>query len=220
VVDILFPAYKRPEFTAAAAEAIARNTPQGAYRLVIYEDWSANPVDIMKDFLARDGSEIFAKIDNDTIVSPGWWGGLAVMETHPELGLLGIEPPASRTAAPWAHGKRPAAPELEECYRHGIPGYVPCESIGGIGFMRRSAFAGREPMRAHSGYGGFQDWQMANPDVARGWIRPPLQVFLLDRLPIEPWASLSREYIARGWQRSWTNYDPADSALWNWWLKA
>ena len=37
----------------------------------------------------------------------------------------------------------------------------------------------------------------------------PLKVFLLDRLPGEPWASLSRKYIAKGWQRAWSGYDPA-----------
>jgi SAM-dependent methyltransferase len=40
-------------------------------------------------------------------------------------------------------------------------------------------------------------------------------VFLLDRMPAEPWAGLSRSYIERGWQRSWPSYNPA-STLWRW----
>lgn len=218
MVDILFPVYNRPEFAAAALGALVSNTNRAAARLLVHEDPSgAGPVAIMNDYLSRPGSDIFAKIDSDTIVPPGWLeAGLAVMESHPELGLLGIEPPMSRTPAPWMRGRIPAP---EDAVR-GARGYARCESIGGIGFMRRSVFATADRMRPHGfhGVGGFTDWQVRHPEVIKGWIVPPLKVFLLDRLPIEPWASLSKEYIRKGWQRPWTNYSPNDSGLWDWWV--
>ncbi len=184
------------------------------------------PVAAMLDFISySDVSALFAKIDNDVILPPGWLDAcLGVMEAHPELDLLGIEPPGSRTPAPWAT-EREIAPEIARApgstaitlgHTHG---YVHCDAIGGIGLMRTAAFCARAQMRPHgpNGVGGFTDWQLQHKDMRKGWIVPPLNVFLLDRLPMEPWASLSREYIAKGWQRPWTNYRPEDSALWAWW---
>lgn len=188
------------------------------------------PVNVMLKYLEEFGcdAEWFAKIDNDVIAPPGWWGaGAQVMAEYPILDLLGIEPPASRTPAPCAGHRRVAAPEndgsamIEETYRFGAPGYAHCDAIGGIGFMRSRAFANYGALSQHSTYGGFTDWQLRWRDhIVKGWIMPPLKLFLLDRLPLEPWASLSAEYIRRGWQRPWTNYSPADAeALWSWWLE-
>lgn len=83
--------------------------------------------------------------------------------------------------------------------------------------MKRAAFATPRGIRPHSIYGGFTEWQTDNPRVIKGWAFPPLRVFLLDRLPIEPWASLSDEYIRNGWQREWTRYPKTVSSLWEWW---
>jgi hypothetical protein len=235
MVDILYLAKGRPEFTEASLAALLANTNWKRARLVIYTDGAefrasssievrrgeyGGPVAIMNDYLGRNPSEIFAKIDNDTIVPPGWLDEcLEAMEGNPELGLLGIEPPTSRTPAPWANGKRIPAPEYgaNPAYR----GYAPCDMIGGVGLMRKRPFLTLDAMKPHgqNGVGGFSDWQTRNPGVVKGWIVPPLNLFLLDRLPVEPWASLSKEYIASGLQRPWTNYAPSDSALWDWWIK-
>lgn len=234
MIDVIFLAHGREEFTAASLGALIENTNWRRARLVIYTDGAplrpllsarevrrsryGGPVAVMNDHLARPGSEIFAKIDNDTIVPPGWLDTcLQVMESRPELDLLGIEPPRSRTPAPWASGTRVPIPESQEHWND----YAPCDMIGGIGLMRRRAFAGQAPMIPHGplGVGGFSDWQLRHPGVRKGWIVPPLSVFVLDRLPIEPWAGLSRKYIAAGEQRPWTNYAPEDEALWNWWSK-
>lgn len=217
-IDILFPTYHRSEFTAASIRALLRNTNLRG-RIVVDNDEGRNsgPVAAMNRLLAQPGTEIFAKIDNDTIVPPGWLEQcVAVMEAHPELDLLGIEPPASRTPAPW--GRKMSDPESRTT---ASAGYARCEMIGGIGLFRRRAFEGRAPMRPRekNGVGGFSDWQTNHPAVVKGWIVPPLNVFLLDRLPIEPWASLSKTYIAKGWQRPWTNYKPQDHGLWDWWLE-
>src|SRR6185437_7799659 len=261
MIDILYLAKGRPEFTAASLAALKANTDWSKVRAVwVFTDGAddlpsfgglvncvrdgrvhGGPVAIMNHYLSGPGAEIFAKIDNDCIVPPGWLDqSLAVMEAHPELALLGIEPPASRTPAPWTRKNRSPHPESGWCakcvpYPFGFsrdalmrcdkcgrkdgldkfhtcaggmhcddcvfelrrPGYAPCDSIGGIGLMRRSAFRNRRPMEPHAqnGVGGFTDWQLHFADVCKGWIVPPLKCFLLDRLPFEPWASLSKKYI-------------------------
>lgn len=207
-----------------AAKELCDLADRGIKAIVPMEDSFGGPVAIMSDFLSRRGADIFAKIDNDVIVPPGWLEQcLSVMEAHPELDLLGIEPPASRTPAPWAKGMPVPAPEYcaGTVFTGCNPACAPCDSIGGIGLMRRSAFAGKPPMKPHgqNGVGGFTDWQLENAHVCKGWIVPPLSLFLLDRLPFEPWLSLSKKYIAQGIQRPWTNYPASASHLWEWWLK-
>lgn len=240
--DIVFLAHGRPEFMRASADALHKNTnwelvdrilwytdgltymsnvPGNSpmqRKLTLICDVLGGPVNIMNHYLANNPAPVLAKIDNDVIVPPGWLDrGLDVMRSHPELSFLGLEPPASRTRSPYG-GKLPAAPEAHAMACKST-GYARCDAIGGVGFMRTSAWAGRAPMVQHSTYGGFTDWQLRHPDLVKGWIIPPLKLFLLDRLPIEPWASLSRKYEAAGMQRFWTRY-PMEAApsLWEWWL--
>lgn len=182
------------------------------------------PVAIMNDFLSKPGAPIFAKIDNDVIVPPGWLdAALGVMERNPQLGFLGLEPPASRTPNP-ATGKAVPAPEHMHAkvgWVAGQSGYVPVDCVGGIGLFRRSAFEGRVKLQpcGPNGVGGFTSWQQAH-GVKAGWIVPPLKLFLLDRLPFEPWLSLSKQYIAEGLQRPWSLYSKdSGEDLWNWWTK-
>ncbi|HXI88458.1 MAG TPA: hypothetical protein VNH18_14700 [Bryobacteraceae bacterium] len=225
MIDILFLAHGRVEFTVASLKALNAHTDWNRARLIYAAVGSGypmeqGPVAVMNHFLSQEGDATFAKIDNDVIVPPGWLEQcLSVMDAHPELDLLGIEPPASRTRAPWK-AVVPPAPELNG--RHvingnGKLGYAPCEAIGGVGLMRRRAFESKA-MPPVGLYGGFTAWQYAHSEVRKGWIVPPLNLFLLDRLPVEPWASLSRQYVDAGQQRHWTRYDPKDSALWEWWL--
>lgn len=240
MIDILYLAYHRPEFTSESLSALIAKTDWSKARLCIYTDgdslkwWNFNgeyavnpnryggPVACMNAYLERPGAEILCKIDNDVIVPPDWLDrSLAVMEAHPELDLLGIEPPMSRTRPAGNSGPRIPAPELTGPVTS-LPGngfgYAPCRSIGGVGLMRRSAFA-RGKMMPHgfNGVGGFTDWQIAHPEVVKGWITPPLDLFLLDRMPQPRWRRLSEEYIAKQWQRPWGLYDEADHALWDWW---
>ena len=251
MIDLIYLTHNRLEFTQASFEALLANTDWSLVnQLWIFDegstdgtkqylkaavqrrvakvraamflaDYSGGPVTCMNDWLDEPGCDVFAKIDNDVIVPPGWLNAaLAVMEAHPELGFLGLEPPASRTPAPWAMNKPVPKPDNQG---YGLCGswprgcYMPCEAIGGIGLMRRSAF-GNERMTPHSIYGGWTDWQLQHPEIIKGWICPPLKLFLLDRLTFEPWASLSKRYIAEGSQRYWTPYDDKDrEALWGWW---
>lgn len=244
MIDILYLANKRHAFTNNSLTTLLANTPSiftGETRVCIYTDGDhdldfpdrcdvdrkhyGGPVAIMNAFLDRPGSEIFCKIDNDVIVPPGWFeAGSIVMNEQLDLSLLGIEPPRSRV--PRLRASSPSFPEFSprswrligaDC---DAPGFAVCSSIGGIGFMRRSAW-GRDRMSTFGfrGVGGFTTWQTANPAIVKGWIMPSLKVFLLDRLPVEPWLTLSKRYIADGVQRPWANYDPADAELWQWWTQ-
>jgi hypothetical protein len=244
MIDLLFLASGRPEFTRASLAALLANTnwalvneflvirdkaipevdedlffpePSSVTTLLFPGRWGS-PVAIMNWHLSQSGAPIFAKIDNDVIVPPGWLDQcVEVMEKHPDLDLLGIEPPDSRKPHFSQPDKEQPTRALE--LAPGPARYVPCDAIGGIGLMRRSAFDGPDEMFPHSTYGGFTDWQLRHPEVTRGWIAPALKLFLLDRLPMAPWQVYSREYIARGWQRKWRDYTEKDSHLWEWWLK-
>lgn len=186
------------------------------------------PVAIMNDFLSKPGAPLFAKIDNDVIVPPGWLdAAMKVMEDNPRLDFLGLEPPASRTPNPATPGRRIQAPELMGAtggFTHSRDlhfGYAPTDCVGGVGLFRRRAFEGKIKLQAYgfNGVGGFTSWQQAHNIVA-GWIVPPLKLFLLDRLPFDPWLSLSKRYIDEGLQRPWTNYpETAGPDLWDWWKR-
>jgi cellulose synthase/poly-beta-1,6-N-acetylglucosamine synthase-like glycosyltransferase len=224
--DLLYLAFNRLEFTRKSFETMLANTHWSAFdRLVIYDDGSTDgtreyledqakkitavetklvvtqrqgPVGIMVDYLSHaDQDGLFAKIDNDVMVPPGWFPeSYALMKRDPMIDLLGIE-------AMYAIGSGPRE-------------FMPAEYIGGIGLMRRRAFAKCLP--TPRGRFGFTAWQQDHPRVVKGWIKPALPICLLNLVPFEPWRSLSLEYIAKGWQRDWPGFMPAEfNAYWDWW---
>lgn len=223
MIEILYLTFNRKAYTAETLAALLANTNwREVSRVVVYDDCSSDgtrellgdvapgwpvpmeivdgrfgsPVTVMNEYLQRPaGGDVFCKLDSDTMVPPGWLDECLAVMADPKLGILGIEACA-----------RP---------RTGSRGYEPTRVIGGIGLMRRDLF--REELRPHHIYGGFGDWQLQHPEIIKGWISPALEVFLLDRLPMNPWREMSDEYIRRGWQRPWKNYTQADSHLWRWW---
>lgn len=219
MIDVVFLACNRLEFTKATYAALKANTDWSKARLVVYDDGSTDgtaewlesqgevrrtslgsPVAVMQHYLdSGPSAPYWAKIDNDTVVPPGWLDDcVRVMDASPELELLGIEAMCEVAAV------------AERTYR-------PSPFIGGIGLFRTAAWKDRPPLVA-DGFFGFTSWQDQN-GVATGWIDPSLPVFLLNRLPVEPWSSLSDKYVARGWQRDFGKYHPGQSPMWDWWLK-
>jgi glycosyltransferase involved in cell wall biosynthesis len=158
-----------------------------------------SPVSAMVHFIESADAPILAKIDNDTMVPPGWLRqSLDVLDRHPELDLLGIE-------AMYPHINDSSLPR----------DYTPAEFISGLGLYRSSVFSQSRP-QTYQKYYGLEEWQMAQgAHLVRGWISPALPVFLLDRTPLPPWTAWAGEYIRLGWQRSWPKYPP-DSTLWHW----
>jgi hypothetical protein len=244
-IDLIFLTHNRLAFVEQSWFSLIKNTNWSLVdSFLIYEDNSTDgtrefiqkevlnfkgrvsilyshlqyPVAIMNHFLSLQSyrQPIFAKIDSDVIVPPGWLDQcLATMDKNSKLDILGIEPTWSRTQAPW-QGHSPAIIDLDEV-EGDVSGFIPCAAIGGIGLMRKSCFSTNAAMTPHSKYGGFTDWQWRNKDIVKGWAAPALKLFLLDRMPMNPWKNLSLEYIANKWQRAWTDYTDDISHLWDWW---
>jgi hypothetical protein len=157
-----------------------------------------SPVAAMVNFIRSSRAPILAKVDNDAMMPPAWLRqSLEVLDRHPELLLLGTE----------AMNPHSDDPQVTRSY-------TKADFISGLGLYRRQAFARTQPTPIEK-YFGLEEWQMAQPKLVRGWINPGISVFLLDRLPFEPWLTYSKNYMARGWQRDCYRYDPA-STLWRW----
>lgn len=246
-VSLVFPCFNRLEFTRQSWAALMANTDWSLVsEFHIYDDGSTDgtrewltqvtaviisslphfhfhktsfrsPMGVTLDWIKRSCSPILAKLDNDTIYPPGWLNvALDVMERHPELDMLGLEcmrAPSIWEGQGYVFSKR-AYPEAVD----GEFDYLPAQFISGLGLYRRAAFA--EALPEDGGYFGLEEFQQARPHLTTGWILPSLPVFLLDRMPMEPWKSLSEEYVCRGWQRPWSldlRYKPEQEDMWRWW---
>jgi hypothetical protein len=223
-MDLLFVAHNRYRFTKLVFETLIANTDWSLVdNLVITDDESCDgtreylaqveapvpivrmfgrygsPVTVMNTYLqAGFEAPIFVKIDSDTMVPPGWLNETSkVMRLYPELDLLGIE-----AFRPVVAGEA-------------VRTYDEADFIGGIGLMRKRAFCASLP-RANGRF-GFTAWQERTKHVTPGWLNPALPVFLLDRMPMEPFVSLSADYEKRGWQRPWPKYTDEQAVLWGWW---
>jgi Glycosyl transferase family 2 len=232
MIDLLYLSHNRLEFTKASLAALEANTDWNRVgQFIIYDDdstdgtreyldgWAVlnsdesrvhvnfgtygHPVNVMRDYLINHQMHsIFAKIDSDTMVPPGWLtDSLDVMDKS-DLDLLGIEAYICVDSLAPCPAKR---------------GFVDARFIGGIGLMRVSAFQKYGLPEPEGHYQGFTQWQQRRPQVRKGWINPSLPVFLLDRLPFEPWRSLSKEYVEKFGQRDWGPYDENSKELWSWW---
>ena len=121
-VDILFVAKNRQEVTLESSAALECNTNWKLVRgLRTWDDTAAmfgSPAAVMNQVFREPGApDIIAKIDNDVIVPPGWLDACwRVMVEHPELDLLGIEPPASRVPH-YEGGRRSPTPEIDGTVR-------------------------------------------------------------------------------------------------------
>lgn len=238
-VDVLYLSWNRLGFTEVSFRLLIENTNWDLVdRLVIYDDESddgtyefldemlrpqttiektelvrlklGSPVRVMNRYLERTEADWFAKIDNDIAVPPGWLEELlGVVERNPEIELLGME--AGRTGYPGSAGGEGSTWE-------GPRGFVDGSHIGGVGLMRVEAFKTRPAISARGRF-GFTQWQ-DHYRLVRGWICPDLMVPQLDRVPIEPYASLSAEYDALGWQRPWPVMDARWCAPYYDWLPA
>jgi glycosyltransferase involved in cell wall biosynthesis len=225
-VDLLYLACNRLEFTQETFTTLLANTDwRYVHELFVYDDgsrdgtceWLENnvrkapvptrivrtrygsPVAAMVHFIESATAPILAKTDNDAMLPPAWLRqSLEVLDDCPELSFLGIE-------AMYPHNDDITLKRS----------YTSAQFISGLGLYRRSAFARNRPVPYQKWF-GLEEWQMAQGSgLIRGWITPAIPVFLLDRMPFEPWTKHSDNYVQRGWQRSWPKYDRACS-LWHW----
>lgn len=233
-LDILYVAFNRLEYTKVSFGLMLQNTDWSLVdRLVVYDDGSEDgtqewlieqcaqlpiaekfdtnrfmPVEIMNHYIMRQDSDWFVKVDNDIALPPNWLQDMiGVVERIPSIELLGMQ--AGTVGIPDSAGGPGSTWE-------GPHGFEEASHIGGVGLMRTEAFTSRPKIFAHGRF-GFTEWQ-SRYDLVRGWICPDLLVPQLDRVPIEPYTSLSAEYIAQGWQRPWPVMDARWSAPYYDWL--
>jgi glycosyltransferase involved in cell wall biosynthesis len=155
-----------------------------------------SPISIANDAVFECKTQFIAKIDNDTLLPPGWLDvAMEVIAGEPKTDLVGLEYWGLEGGLPY----RPA----------------PAAFVGGLFLARRDIFQGKKLPESHGIYYGWQDWQNQQ-QIKRSWIQPSIPVVLLDRIPVEPCASLTKEYEAKGWQRPWERYGPEQAHLWNW----
>jgi len=236
-VEILYTAWNRRAFTEVTFELLKRNTDWARVsRLVIYDDGSedgtlqylheqraaniAEPwVDelevreggwrslgaTMNDFVSLSEAELFVKIDNDIAMPPGWLPRiLSAWMRNREYELIGME-------AAW----NGAYKGLLARQKYSV---LPARHIGGVGLMRVKAFEWRRAIPlslGKNGRAGFTIWQHRYHPKA-GWLKPDLPNVQLDKIPEEPWASLSAEYVEKGWTRPWDPYLPDMKGWWEW----
>jgi hypothetical protein len=145
------------------------------------------------------------KVDNDVCVPPGWLPVLlSVAHRHPRVELLGME-------AGWT-GVR------ERRRGHNRYSVNEAKHIGGVGLMRTRAFEVRRPVPlslGKNGRAGFTIWQHRF-HLRAGWVTPDLEVVQLDRIPEEPWQTLSERYVELGWARAWEPYTLDMKGWWKW----
>jgi glycosyltransferase involved in cell wall biosynthesis len=225
-IDLLYTAFNRLDFTKASFATLVENTDWELIReLVVNDDGSTDgtrewlvdnltrvpvpsrlavstfgsPIAVFSDFIARAKAPFIAKTDNDVLLPPHWLReSLAVLLAHPELTFLGIE-------AIQTHALTHAGPRS----------FASARWISGLGLYRREAFAKSLPQPLHRWF-GFEQWlDRQNPPLVVGWMAPGMPLVLLDRVPFEPWRSMTEAYVANGWQRRWHEYEP-NSTLWNW----
>lgn len=170
--------------------------------VVFHGDRFGGPVAAMNYYLdhASPDVQMFAKIDNDMVVAPGWLNDLLrTMTLNPGLDVLGMEPfVGDATACPFPREITPA--------RH----------VGGKGLIRSRAFGKcRMVPGGHNGYQGFTQWQEAHEHITKAWVTPDLLSFGIDQIPVEPWRSLAEKYAELGWQRLWPVY--GGPAHYEWW---
>lgn len=229
MVDLMFVARNRFEFSKMALETMARNTNfKLAKSVTVYDDMSVDGssdwfmefckkwtfsyvrkpfnsvVKVMREAIQAGRARYLVKLDNDVMVPHGWLDVCVdQLERNAHIDLLGIEA---------MHAIEPNMAAIRRC--------DPALHIGGIGLFRMDAFErGGLPQVQANQFNGFTEWQGWNRHhVTPAWLVPSIPVCLLDHVPFEPWRGLKAQYIDKGWQRyGWGEYPAEKSALWEWW---
>lgn len=234
MIDILFTAWNRLEFTKASFEALLRNTNWDLVdNLHVHDDGSTDRTkQYLEDAIDSVPASVPVHFSTDRRGGP-----VAAMNHHLDLFADGeagafvkidndiICPPG------WL-------PELvrQATIHPGIdcigmqPRFAPCKPapfprrsvsadapyIGGVGLIRYRMFRTCRP--TPKGRFGWTEFQGRHEDVRKAWIKPDLPLFSLDLIDAEPWASLAAEYERCGWQRRWSKYAGGGREWCQWWL--
>jgi hypothetical protein len=234
-VNLLYVAYNRLQFTQASFSALVEHTSwDEVATLHIHDDASSDgtadwlydasrnlPVEVKYESRRLGGpvaamnrhldllpatQEVgaFVKVDNDFIACPGWLPELLRVATlNPGLDVFGLQPRLGP----------PKPPPWKD------RGVEPARYIGGIGLIRHRAFEVCRPVA--NGLFGWTEFQFRHPSIGKAWVVPDLPCFSLDLIDLEPWASFTAEYVAKGWAREWPKYEESGGAdYYRWWTEA
>jgi glycosyltransferase involved in cell wall biosynthesis len=246
VIDILFVAWNRLEFTRESLKTLVANTDWSLVRrLIIHDDGST---DGTREYVTNDYGNLVGprqvRVFHGQIGSPTSVMNSYLREREPEVTFLAKIDNDAMMPPGWLNDALYVMERSPELGFLGLGAWMPvgdgprtyelCKAVGGICLMRTRAFDCCLPW-AGGRWGGSQMWQsdhMTAPIVitgpereerlphrlsVSGWINPGIPVFLLDQVPFEPWISLSKQYILNGWQRSWPIYPETETHLWDWW---
>lgn len=232
-VDLIYLAYNRLKFTQFSFPILLKNTDWARVeRLIVYDDGSedgtaewledqlalwnrrnstpahmhmtkfGSPVETMNHYLDHYDADMFAKIDSDVCVPQGWLEEMTrMLYLHTEVDILGMQ----ANSGPPSFRKDPDRTVEDASH------------IGGVGLIRRRTFKFCRPVPR--GRFGWTEFQQRHPEMIKAWIKPDLATFELDRLPMEPWRSLSAEYVEKGWSRAWGPYSDDATDYWDWAMK-
>jgi len=157
--------------------------------------------DCFKYVVPSCGTDFLAKIDNDVVVPPYWMDHcVEILDGNPKISFLGT---VARDSKPFD-----ASDEAERST-------IGVKNIGGVGLFRTKPFKRTMPKGANK-YFGFQGFQSQSGGGC-AWVHPNMRCFLLDKVPVEPWRGLTKNYISKGYQRSWQPYKK-DPDFWSWFL--
>lgn len=247
MIDILYIAYNRAEFSRESFSALVENTNWNQVRtLYVHDDGST---DGTREWLEK----ACRAVECDVVFHAERLGGpVAATNWYLDHVLADyLDPKTPETVISFAkidndfvvcpgwldvllrlHTKHPEVdiygfePHMGSPREVG-PGTLggfdltPASFVGGKALMRLRAFRYCRPQpRGFNGYFGFSEWQMKHKDVIKAWVTPDIAAFGLDQLPFEPWLSLTDRYVAEGWQRRWDPYDSLDDTYWRWWVAA
>lgn len=227
LVDVLYCAWNRRDFTVASFEQLLANTDWTEVgTLFVHDDGSTDgtrkhlrlatmgldlpcpvvfhdkrlgsPVAVMNWYLDQPSEQAaFVKIDSDIIVAPGWLGDV-LLTAHLNPGVDAIGIVA------W-EGPPKQPPQRREVLRN--------SHIGGVGYIHKRMFSQCRPVPR--GRHGWTEHQTNHP-FQTGFLKPDGVAFELDRLPVEPWVTHSTRYVAKGWAREWPKYAAESHAYWDW----
>jgi len=226
--DLLYLAFNRREFTEITFGWLLENTSWDLVdRLIVYDDGShdgtrewlrdniracpqehylretrlMSPVAVMNDYVDRSDAEWFCKVDSDICLPAGWLEAMTSVFDNHDLELLGME--AGMSGKP--------DDDWDGIYRVNTD----CSHIGGVGMMRPSCVRRYPRPVANGRYG----WTESQHKFKRksAWICPDLRMASLDKIPVEPFVSLTEKYEGQGnnIQRHWEPY-PKEMADYHW----
>jgi glycosyltransferase involved in cell wall biosynthesis len=230
VIDLLYVAHNRREFTIATFTSLVAHTNwERVRRLHVLDDDST---DGTWEFLTAAVSDFYAQTGRDVDCVREPFGGPVAAMNH-ALDNLATDTLCKvdndfLVCPGWLDAllsvldadDRLDVLGLEAGFGDGLApvvaprGFKDAGHLIGIGAFRARIFESRRPVQ-HNRYFGLTRFMVENAEC--GWLTPDLPCFALDHLPVQPWRSLTTAYVARGWSRPWPPYPDSMRSYWDWW---